>query len=240
MLQLCSCCILLFFVYITDLHKSMKYCSIRHFADDTNLLISNISPKKIQDHVNSDLKHLCRWLRANIISLNKSKTELLIFKHPNKKINHEFKLKMDGKKLYPSKYVKYLGVLIVSHMNSISTKLSRVVGLLSKIRHYVKKDTLRSIYFGIFPSILTYASQIWGQIKSRHFIRLVTHKAIKIINFANFRNPVTPLYKAMKIIKLSDNIRINNFLFVFDDFSRLLPPALQNAFQLSASSFIAI
>ena len=47
---------------------------------------------------------------------------------------------------------------------------------------------------------------------------------------------VTPLYKAMKIIKLSDNIRINNFLFVFDDFSGLLPPAL-NAFQLSASSY---
>ena len=137
---------------------------------------------------------------------------------------------MDGKKLYPSKYVKYLGVLIDSHltfsyhMNSISTKLSRAIGLLSKIRHCVKKDTLRSIYVGIFSSILTYASQIWGQIKSRHFIRLVIlqNKAIKIINFVNFRDPVTPLYKAMKIIKLSDNIRINIFLFVFDDFSGLL------------------
>ena len=170
---------LLFLIYINDLHKSIKYCSVRHFADDTNLLISDNSPKKIQDHVNSDLKHLCRWLRANKISLNKSKTELLIFKHPNKKINHEFKFKMNGKKLYPSKYVKYLGVLIDSHltfsyhMNSISTKLSREIGILSKIRHYVKKDTLRSIYFGIFSSILTYASQIWGQIKSSHFIRLV-------------------------------------------------------------------
>ena len=76
---------LLFLIYINDLHKSIKYCSVRHFADDTNFLISNNSPKKIQDHVNSDLKHLCRWLRANKISLNKSKTELLIFKHLNKK-----------------------------------------------------------------------------------------------------------------------------------------------------------
>ena len=53
---------LLFLIYINDLHKSIKYCSVRQFADDTNLLISNNSPKKIQDHVNS---HLCRWLRAN-------------------------------------------------------------------------------------------------------------------------------------------------------------------------------
>ena len=95
---------------------------------------------------------------------------------------------MDGKKLYPSKFVKYLGVLIDSHltfsyhMNSISTKLSRAIGLLSKIHHYVKKNTLRSIYFGIFSSILMYASQICGQIKSRHFIRLVTlqNKAVKM------------------------------------------------------------
>ena len=37
--------------------------------------------------------------------------ELLIFRHPNKK-NYELKHKLDGKKLHPSKYVKYLRVLI--------------------------------------------------------------------------------------------------------------------------------
>ena len=51
-----------------------------------------------------------------------------------------------------------------------------------------------------------------------------------------FSDPVTPLHKAMEVLKLSHNIRINNLLFVFDDFSGFLPPALQNAFQLSASS----
>ena len=81
---------LMFLIYINDLHKSIKYCNVWHFADNTNLLIRDNSPKKIQDYVNSDLKHLCRWLRANKMSLNMSKTELLIFKHPNKK-NHEFK-----------------------------------------------------------------------------------------------------------------------------------------------------
>ena len=76
-------------------------------------------------------------------------------------------------------------------MNSISTKLSRAIGLLSKICHYVKKDTLRSIYFGIFPSILTYASQIWGQKNVDILYDWLTlqNKAIKIINFANFHDP---------------------------------------------------
>ena len=55
---------LLFLIYINGLHNSMKYCNVRHFADDTNLLISENSPKKMQDHINSDLRCLCRWLRA--------------------------------------------------------------------------------------------------------------------------------------------------------------------------------
>ena len=48
---------LMFLIYINDLHKSIKYCNVRHFADDTNLLINDNSPKQIQDQVNSGLKH---------------------------------------------------------------------------------------------------------------------------------------------------------------------------------------
>ena len=151
------------------------------------------------------------------MSLDSSKTELLIFRHPNKKIDYDdFKVTMNVKKLYPSKFVKYLGVLIDAHLNfgihinSISTKLDRATGMLAKIRHYVTKYILRSIYFRIFSSILTYGCQIWGQIKSNHFIRLERfhNKAIKIINFASMHDSVTLLYNVSKILKLSDNIRL--------------------------------
>ena len=148
------------------------------------------------------------------------------------------------KKLYPSKFVKYLGVLIDAHLNfgihinSISTKLARATGMLAKIR-YVIKDILRSIYFGIFSSILTYGPcQIWEQIKSNHFIRLerLHNKAIKIINFASIHESVTSLYKVSQILKLSDNMMLLNFLLVFDDVNDILPPALKNTFHLTANS----
>ena len=168
-----------------------------------------------------------------------SKPELLVFKHPNKIINYA-----NGKKLYPSKFVKYLGILIDSqlnfsyHINSISNKLGRAIGMLSKIRHYVTKDTLRSIYFGMFLSVLIYGAQIWGLRGSNHFIRLerLQNKAIKIINFANFYDPILPLYKESKILKLSDNIKLLNFLYVLDDINHNMLPALENTFQLVASS----
>ena len=96
--------------------------------------------------------------------------------------------------------------------------------MLAKLRHYVTKDTLRSIDFRIFSSVLIYGSQIWGLIRSNHFIRLerLQNKAIKILNFANYCDPILPL-KASKILKLSDNIRLSNFLYVLDDIKHNIP-----------------
>ena len=56
----------------------MKYCKVRLFADDTNLLIKNANLKQLQKHLNIELKQLCNWLKANKISLNSDKTKLLM------------------------------------------------------------------------------------------------------------------------------------------------------------------
>ena len=191
---------LLFLIYINDLHISLKYSKTHLFADDTNLLIKSKSLKQLQKHLNLDLRSLNKWLKANKIHLNASKTELLIFRHPNKPINYNLTIKIDGKKIIPSKYIKYVGILIDSHLNwefqseILSTKLSRALGMLSKIRHYVPYDTLHSIYYGIFSSSLTYGSQIWGQFQNKHIKRLaqLQNKAIRIINFASYQSAVEP------------------------------------------------
>ena len=159
---------LLFLLYINDLNKAIQFSTTHHFADDTNHLYVGKTLKKIQKYVNFDLKFLCNWLKANKISLNASKTELIIFRDPRKKSSHDLKIKIDGKKLIPSRYVKYLGILLDCHFSwneqelELHSKLTRAIGMLSNIRHSVDSDTLRMIYYGIFSSILTYASQILG------------------------------------------------------------------------------
>ena len=49
---------LLFLLYINDLHKSIAFSKVYHFADDTNLLNINSSPKAMQKQINIDLKLL--------------------------------------------------------------------------------------------------------------------------------------------------------------------------------------
>ena len=236
---------LLFLIYINDLNKAIKHSKTRHFADDTNLLIRNKSLKQLQKHINYDLRQLCNWLKANKISLNCSKTELIIFRHPNKQINYKLKIKINGKKLIPSKFVKYLGIYIDDHLNwsnqanSLSSRLSRAAGMLSKIRHYVSKATLRSIYFGIFSSLLTYGSQVWGQFSNVNIRRLqkIQNKAIRIINFATYREPVTPLYYKSNILKLTDHVKIQNIIYVLNSLKGDLPLALKDSFKTAAEVY---
>ena len=90
---------LLFLLYINDLHKAIQHSSLHHFADDTNLLCTSKSLKKINEHINHDLKHFCQWLRSNKISLNPSKTETITFKTELKTITKHLNFRVSSKKL---------------------------------------------------------------------------------------------------------------------------------------------
>ena len=79
---------LLFIIYINDLPNSLIFSDPTLFADDTCLLYSNSSLKLINKRLNIDLKRLFKWLCANKISLNVSKTEVLLFHNKHKNINH--------------------------------------------------------------------------------------------------------------------------------------------------------
>ena len=126
-------------LYINDLNQAIKLCKVHHFADDTNLLYLDKSIKKLNKFVNIDLKNLVNWLNANKISLNVKKTEMVIFKSKRKKFNHTVKIKLSGKRIYPTASVKYHGVKIYQHLtwqhhiNDLSVKLNRANALLLKL-----------------------------------------------------------------------------------------------------------
>ena len=64
-------------IYINGLHVAIKYCEVYHFEDDTNLLNCNSRVKSMNKQVTYNLKHLGDWLKANEVSLNIGKTELV-------------------------------------------------------------------------------------------------------------------------------------------------------------------
>ena len=91
---------------------------------------------------------------------------------------------------------------------------------------------LRNLYFGIFSSVMTYGSQIWGQNQNIHVRRItkLQNKAMRIINFSNFDEPSSHLYKSAKILKFKDNLMLQIFLYVHDSFTSNIPSNLQQNF----------
>ena len=158
---------LLFLLYINDLHNSIRFSSLFHFADDTGLLNTQDSIRAINKTLNKDLRELSFWLNANKIALNVAKTEIILFKTSNKIYDADLKIKLCRKRIQAFPYVKYLGVFIDEnlnwkmHINEISNKLIKGNAMLSKLRHYVNKDILLSVYYGIFHSHLAYLCLVW-------------------------------------------------------------------------------
>ena len=231
---------LLFLIYIKDLHNIIIYSNIHHFADDTNLLCASKSIKDINRKVNFDLKNIIYWLKANKISLNADKTELILFRSKNKVITKNPNFQISCQKIHPLTQTKCLSITLdenlkfEKHMELLKTKLNRANGLLSKIRHLVSKNLLRTIYFAIFDSNLRYGCQILGQKDSREFksITTVQNKGLWILNFKGPLEHSSQLYKNSKILKLIDLIKLNNILFTYGQINSNLPNALENYFQL--------
>ena len=143
---------LLFLLYINDVHVAITHCNVHHFADDTNLLTINKSLKRLSSLLNIDLKSLTNLFNAKTISLYVSKTELIIFKHKRKLLDFNMKIKLNGKRLYLTYSVKYLGIKTdsksnwKSHGNAIATKLNQTNVML----YFVNADILKSLYYALF------------------------------------------------------------------------------------------
>ena len=151
---------------INNLHVAIKHSEVQHFADDTNLLNFISCVKTINKQINYDLKNLSNWLKANKISLNVGKTELVLLTSSKKQLDCDLKIKLNGERLYETDSVKYLGIQIDKRLtwkqqiNHAALKLNKANAMLSKLRFTLDIKTLRSVYYAIFESHLHYASLV--------------------------------------------------------------------------------
>ena len=70
------------YIYISDMNLAVESSTIFHFADNTNLLYSSKTIKKLKQNLNKDLMLLYDWLCANRLSLNIGETEFIVFRPP--------------------------------------------------------------------------------------------------------------------------------------------------------------
>jgi hypothetical protein len=229
---------LLFLLYVNDFSNCSKLFDFHLFADDSNLFCSNDNLSNLEHQVNIELCEIYKWLCANKLSSNIDKTNFVIFRSPQRRVNYVPKLFMNNMLLKQEDSIKYLGIHIDSHFNSksqiiyISKNIKRSIGILCKLRHYVTLPILIQLYYSLIYPFLTYGIIIWGNtyMTTLHPLNILQKKATRLMTFSNFDEHTEPLFKIKGLLKLNDLIFLYNSLFMYDFYNNKLPLSFENFF----------
>ena len=175
---------------------------------------------------------------ANRLSINVTKTEFIIFRPPKKPFKQRIVLKLNGIKVFESPKIKYLGVILDPflrwnhHINELTQKLNRVIGMIYKIRYDCTKNVLLSLYLSLFHSHISYGLSVWGTSNDGYISKLALQqkKVVRAITFSDFYAHTSPLFKDLKKLKIKDlsNHKIGSLMWDFDHHS--LPDSLASMF----------
>ena len=231
---------LLFILYINDIQMSSKLLKFHLFADDTCIHHSNANPITLEHEINKELVNVSSWLIANKLSLNVSKSNFIIFNSKKKKIDHSFNIKILNNSLEEKNSTKYLGVIIDKHLNWAShihyTKqnISKGIGMIAKLRHYVPLTNLKQTYSAFIQSHTNYAILIWGFAAPTliNNIEIATKKAVRLMLFRERKEHSLPIFNELNILTFQNNFKLILSNFLQQVKNNLVPSCIQNLFTL--------
>ena len=100
--------------------------------------------------------------------------------------------------------------------NSISKKIKRNIGILSKLRYYLGTDVLINLYYSFIYPFLTYSLIVWVNTYPTTIkpLFILQKRAIRTITFTRFDEHSSPLSKKVSILKLFDLIKFQRSLLL--------------------------
>ena len=125
---------------------------------------------------------------------------------------NRFTLKLDGKTIFESPKIKYLGLIMDSrltwkyHINELRKKLSKSIGIIYKMKNLAPLRVLNSLYYALFHSHLNYGICVWGNASEKLLqpIFMLQKKVIRMISNADYQDNTGPLFVKLSILKLED------------------------------------
>ena len=236
---------LLFLLYINDITNCSDKFNFYLFADDTSILCSNRNLKSLELEVNTELNKLCEWLTANKLTLNTKKSNYVIFLNYKKKLPYQPTIniydndKVSYSTLECKDHVKYLGILIDKnlnwkvHIDLIALKISKAIGIIAKLRHFVPFSILVKLYQSLISPYLMYGISSWGQASQSNLekLLLLQKRALRLMNFSTKSEHAIPYFIKLNILPV-------HFLYVesvsclmYDIQNKLAPVHIQNLFK---------
>ena len=152
--------------------------------------------------------------------------------------NSDFQISINHNLIDRTNTVKYLGVYLNSdlscktHIDYLAKRLSKVCGMICKLRHFVPTRTLKVVYFSMFNSVLQYSLVNWGRACKIHLQKLsvLQNKIIRACLFCSRRDSTALLYSKFGVLKLEDMINMEIAKFMLKFYNKILPNSFDSYF----------
>ena len=140
-------------------------------------------------------------------------------------------------------YVKYLGVLIDEtlswkyHIVHLASNISKAIGIIARLRHFVPLATLHHIYISLIQPYLLYGIVAWGRATKTHRNKILLEKRVlRLMYFGDYKSHAVPYFLSSRFLPL-DFLYFKSVAVLMHDISNnLLPPNIANLF-ISKASF---
>ena len=226
---------LLFIIYVNDLHLASKMFQPVIYADDTTLSASlstfGSAGQDRDRHINNELNSISHWLKLNKLSLNSSKTKAMLFHNPRRNVIYPL-INIDQVAIEFVDTFNYLGIIIdknlswKSHISKMTTKLSKTIGIMCRLKNLISSEILRTLYSSLFLPYINYGILCWKS-KLNSVVKL-QKKAIRILANEKYNAHTEPIFKQYNLLKVSDIASLQELKFAYKLQNNLLPAYFQN------------
>ncbi len=228
---------LLFLIYINDIAFASNLFKFIIYADDTNLntnieLVARNNPgNDISTVLNIELAKVSDWLCSNKLSLNVKKSKYMVFHKPQKNVN-PLQLCMNETEIDRVSNFDFLGLTLNEHLSwkphidKISNKISRSIGILNRQKHFIPLHSKLHIYSSLVLSYLNFGILSWGYQCDR--IIKLKKKAVRIISLSKYNAHTEPIFKKLRLLRVTELLRLQQLKFYYKFKQGLLPSYLLN------------
>ena len=130
-------------------------------------------------------------------------------------LEQDLSLKL-GRQIDRVTHTKCLGLVLDKnlswsfHIDSISSKIAKSIGILYRARHYLNLDSLKNLYYSFIYSHISYVTLIWGSnYKSKLLpIHLLQKRALCTITFTDRRTPSRSLFQRLDILNIFEIVKL--------------------------------
>ena len=143
-------------------------------------------------------------------------------------------------------YIKYLGVLInenlswKNHLDCVITKISKTIGMIAKLRHFVPSFVLTNIYKSLILPYFTYRLVAWGNASKNYLNKIVVLQkpVLRLIFFVDRKEHEIPLFVNAKILPITFLYNEAVCKLMFDIHKDSAPSNMTKLFTRTSNNYI--